>query len=159
MATPLFTTTDEIINIYKTESEHKKFIADLEETFSDENKLLLVSDIFGVNPEANSKIYFKITNKKENHRGFQYKDGMNSNTELFIPSGCCSGGGLYFTSLKNLHMFSQFGVNIRPIIVPSGMPIYDEVCTITSDGHNRCHKYHYKSKAPAVYMLQKIKIG
>ena len=38
MSTPLFTTTDEIINIYKTESEHKKFIADLEETFSDEGE-------------------------------------------------------------------------------------------------------------------------
>jgi hypothetical protein len=32
MATALFTTTDEIINIYKTASEHKKFIAELEET-------------------------------------------------------------------------------------------------------------------------------
>ena len=56
-------------------------------------------------------------------------------------------------------MFSQFGVNIRPIIVPSAVPIYDEVCTMTSDGHNRCHKYHYKSKASSVYMLPKIKIG
>ena len=159
MSTPLFTTTDEIINIYKTSSEHKKFIADLEETFMDEYKSLVLSNISVVKPEANSKIYFKITNRKENHRGFQYKDGMNSNTEPFVPSGCCSGGGLYFTSLENLHMFSQFGVNIRPIIVPSAVPIYDEVCTMTSDGHNGCHKYNYKSKAPAVYMLPKIKIG
>ena len=158
MSTPLFTTTDEIINIYKTKSEHKKFIADLEETFSDEYNLLVLN-ISEAKPEANSKIHFKITKRKENHRGFQYKDGMNFNTEPFIPSGCCSGGGLYFTSLENLHMFSQFGVNIRPIIVPSAVPIYDEVCTMTSDGHDRCHKYHYKSKAPSVYMLPKIKIG
>ena len=158
MTTSLFTTTDEIINIYKTASEHKKFIADLEATFMDEYNLL-VSNISEAKPEANNEIYFKITNKKENHRGFQYKDGMNSNTQPFIPSGCCSGGGLYFTSLENLHMFSQFGVNIRPIIVPSAVPIYDEVCTMTSDGHDRCHKYHYKSKASSVYMLPKIKIG
>ena len=156
MSTPLFTTTDEIINIYKTASEHKKFIADLEETFMDEYNLL-VPNISEAKLEANSEIYFKITNKKENHRGFQYKDGMNSNTQPFIPSGCCSGGGLYFTSLENLHMFSQFGVNIRPIIVPSAVPIYDEVCT--SITHWNCHKFHYKSKAPTVYLLPKIKLG
>ena len=80
MALPLFTTTDEIINIYKTTSEHKKFIADLEATFMDEYNLL-VSNISEAKPEANNKIYFKITNRKENHRGFQYKDGMNSNTQ------------------------------------------------------------------------------
>ena len=159
MTTPLFTTTDEIINIYKTSSEHKKFIAELEETFSDENKSYYLSK--GEKPEANSKIYFKITNRKEKHRGLQYKDGLVSDTELFNPSGCCSGGGLYFTTLKNLHMFAHFGVNIRPIIVPSAVPIYDEVCSNTYNWwrHNNCPKYHHKSKAPTIYMLPKIKLG
>ena len=157
MSTPLFTNTDEIINIYKTASEHKKFISELEETFSDENKSYYLSK--GEKPDANCKIYFKITNRKEKHRGLQYKDGLVSDTQLFNPSGCCTGGGLYFTTLKNLHMFAYFGVNIRPIIVPSAVPIYDEVCTINSHGHNICLKYHYKSKAPVVYMLPKIKIG
>jgi hypothetical protein len=111
-ALALFTTTDEIINIYKTASEHKKFIAELEETFMDEYNLL-VPNISEAKSEANSKIYFKITNGKENHRGFQYKDGMNSNTESFIPSGCCSGGRIetaYMDKISTFNMDDSFSV-------------------------------------------------
>ena len=143
--------TDDIIAIYKTAADHKQFIADLEDTFPDAYKLLCGK------PEINNRIYFKITNRKENHHGFQYNDGLNVDDKPFNPSGCCSGGGLYFTTLENLHMFENFGVNIRPIIVPSGVPIYDEVCR--SITHWNCYKFHYKSKAPTVYLLPKIKLG
>jgi len=154
MAASSFTTTDEIIAVYKTPAEHTRFIENLEDTFPDDYKSL------GIKPDINNRIYFKITNKKENHRGIQYHDGLVSDTQqVFNPSGCCSGGGLYFTTLENLHMFGHFGNNIRPIIVPGGVPIYDEVCTAPTRGHFQCPKYHYKSKAPTVYVLPKIKLG
>ena len=150
--------TDELVQIYKTPSKHKKLIAELEETFSDEYKEKFVLNS-GDRPDINSEIYFKILNIKENHRGIQYEDGLISDNHPFNPSGCCSGGGLYFTTLEKLHMFAHFGVNIRPIVVPSGVPIYDEVCTSGSKQHASCPKFHYKSKAPTVYLLPKIKIG
>lgn len=137
-------TTDEIIAIYKSKEKHADFIAEL------------VKEQGGASA-VSPAIYFKITNRKENHHGFQYQDGLNVDDQPFNPSGCCSGGGLYFTTLENLHMFENFGVNIRPIIVPGGVPIYDEVCT--SITHWNCHKFHYKSKAPKVYLLPKIKLG
>jgi hypothetical protein len=143
MATP-----DEIIAIYKSKEKHADFIAELVREQGG-----AYADNSGVSPA----IYFKITNRKETHHGFQYQDGLNVDDQPFNPSGCCSGGGLYFTTLENLHMFEHFGVNIRPIVVPSGVPIYDEVCT--SITHWNCHKFHYKSKAPKVYLLPKIKLG
>jgi hypothetical protein len=148
-------TTDEIIHIYKNAANHKQYIAELEETFTDKYKSL------GVKPEINNKIYFKITNRKETHRGFQYNDGLNTDHNPFNPSGCCMGGGLYFTTLENLHMFAHFGDNIRPIIVPSGVPIYDEICR--EKFHQQCltpcPTYHFKSKATTLYLLPKIKLG
>ena len=42
--------------------------------------------------------YYKITNKEENHNGFQYKDGLNIDTIEFDPNGSCRPGGLYYTN-------------------------------------------------------------
>ena len=44
-------------------------------------------------------MYFKITNAKENHHGFQYVDGLNVLIEEFNddPNDSCCAGGLYFT--------------------------------------------------------------
>lgn len=38
-------------------------------------------------------MYYKITNAKENHHGFQYHDGLNILTEPFVVTGSCVGGG------------------------------------------------------------------
>ena len=40
--------------------------------------------------------FYRITNHEENHRGFQYYDGLNIDTQAFNPTGECSAGGLYF---------------------------------------------------------------
>ena len=150
-------TADEIINIYKSKAEHAAFIAELEKEWGCAAVSPAKEEQGGVG--VSSTIYFKITGRKENQRGYQYRDGFNTDIHPFKPEGCCSGGGLYFTTLENLHMFQHFGVNIRPIIVPSGVPIYDEVCTSGSLQHASCPKFHYKSKAPTVYLLPKIKLG
>lgn len=140
------TSINEIIHIYKTPSEQAKYIASIE-------KATLGDSIL---PEENKKLYFKITSRKENQRGFQYRDGLNSDTNKFNPSGCCSGGGLYFTTLENLYMFKKFGTNIRPLFVPSNIEIYDEVCT---NSLHTCPKTHFKSKASSIYLLPKITLG
>jgi hypothetical protein len=140
------TSIDEIIHIYKTPSEHAKYIASIE-------KATLGDSIL---PKENKKLYFKITNRKEIHRKFQYRYGLNCDTNEFNPTGCCSGGGLYFTTLENLYMFNKYGTNIRPLFVPSNIEIYDEVCT---NPHHTCPKTHFKSKASSIYLLPKIKLG
>ena len=128
----LFTTTDEIISTYKTQSLQPQFISMIEETIDKEKLLSQKFPYEFISPEKNGKIYFKMTNDTEIHRFFQYKDGLNFDPNKFNPSGCCSGGGLYFTKLENLYRFKDFGKNIRPLFVPNGVPIYDELCNDSS---------------------------
>ena len=44
-----------------------------------------------------NKTYYKVTNKKECHHDFQYKDGPNELVGKFALVGDCVPGGLYFT--------------------------------------------------------------
>lgn len=53
------------------------------------------------------KIFFKLTNKNENHYGYRYKDGYNFDSNEFKPFGDCSGGGLYFCDFDNLYQFAN----------------------------------------------------
>jgi len=48
------------------------------------------------------KNFYKITNEKEYHYNFQYKDGLNEDTIKFNPSGECNIGGLYFIELNKI---------------------------------------------------------
>jgi len=160
MASPL--AMSELIHIYKSPSEHHSYIKKIQETFSVDDKLLLqtLQPTFPSElvPKQNSKIYFKFINDKKNHHGLQYpnKNGLIVDPTPFKPTGCCSGGGIYFTELERLHMFKQFGTNIHAIIVPDDFPIYDEICT-TPD--HKCVKYNYKSKGPVVYLSEPIRLG
>ena len=48
--------------------------------------------------------FYKFTNNKEIHYGYQYVDGLNIDTNEFnIEGGECSKGGLYFTYKKIFH--------------------------------------------------------
>ena len=56
--------------------------------------------------------YYKITNKEENHYGYQYVDGLNILKEEFNDNqndSCCEGG-FYFTTLDFIHDFYDYGV-------------------------------------------------
>ena len=92
-------------------------------------------------------VYYKLTNKTETHNLFQYKDGLNIDSNKFKPYGNCSGGGLYFTKLDKLYQFESYGSYIRPLIVPSQVPFYHENCV-------RVDKY----KAPIVFALPRIEM-
>ena len=73
-------------------------------------------------PEISSNgPYFKITNIKENHNGFQYYDGLNVLIDKFNnnPSQSCVKGGLYFTTKEFIHEFYDYGDYLRVIELPT----------------------------------------
>ena len=65
------------------------------------------------------KRYFKITNKDENHNGFQYVDGLNILDKPFEKYGSCVPGGLYFTDIEHIFEFLQYGIYLREVILPT----------------------------------------
>lgn len=77
------------------------------------------------------KRFFKIFNAKENHRGFQYKTGLNelSPDEPFNANQFehCCGGGLYFAEEKDIMHFIDYGVWIREVILPWDDPTFQMI--------------------------------
>lgn len=65
------------------------------------------------------KVYYKITNKEENHHGLQYKTGIVKDLLPFNnnPKSSCAKGGMYFTTGELLPRFFRYGSNIRPVRV------------------------------------------
>lgn len=66
------------------------------------------------------QVFYKVTNRNENHNGFQYKDGLNILDKEFdnIQENICSPNGLYFTTFDNIYRFIDYGVHIREVYVP-----------------------------------------
>ena len=64
-------------------------------------------------------IYYKITNETENHYGYQYKDGLNVLEEPFDETLKCVKGGLYFTTSEFIHLFHDYGYNLRIVEIPN----------------------------------------
>ena len=62
--------------------------------------------------------YYKITNKAECHKGYQYVDGLNILDKAFEPVGTCVAGGLYFTTAKHIFNYLHCGCNLREITLP-----------------------------------------
>lgn len=73
--------------------------------------------------------FFKITNTKENHNGFQYKDGLNILDKKFDSNekSSCSPGGLYFTTKEYISNFYNYGCNLRRIELPFNDPDFKMV--------------------------------
>lgn len=131
---------DKIFSDYATDPKYL-------ECFSQYSKY---SDLF----QTEFKIYYKLTEYNFRSRGFDYKLGLNIDTQPFNPSGCCSGGGLYFCSLENLHQFEKYGNYLTPIVVPYGRPIYKE----THEGCTHPKETYEKLKAPCIYVLPRVRI-
>jgi len=67
--------------------------------------------------------YYKILNEEENHRGLQYKTGLNIDPVEFNPSGDCEPGGIYFAS-KDILAFLSYGPWIRKVTLPKDAKVY-----------------------------------
>src|SRR5579875_3340782 len=72
-------------------------------------------------------MYFKITNEEEIHHGFQYVDGLNILTEEFQEEGSCVQGGFYFTDIKNILKFLDYGIYLREVTLPTDDPDFKMV--------------------------------
>jgi hypothetical protein len=94
-------------------------------------------------------LFFKITNNDEIHKSFCYKDGFNFDIHPFNPKGYCSGGGLYFTKIGEIFFYHNYGIYLRPILVPKDIPYYLE-----QSKQNGCDKY----KAPCLFLLPKMNL-
>lgn len=64
------------------------------------------------------KLYYTITNAKEKHNGFQYKDGLNVLEKEFDPSLDYCANELYFSDIEHIFDFIEFGIYVREITLP-----------------------------------------
>nr|WBF70235.1 ankyrin repeat protein [Megavirus caiporensis] len=76
-----------------------------------------------------SKLFLKITNEKECHNGYQYKDDLNKLEGKFNdnPKDSCVPGRLYFCEPKHIHYYFDYGVNLREIYLPINDPNFKMV--------------------------------
>src|SRR5579871_2934235 len=76
------------------------------------------------------KTFVKLTNERENHNGFQFRDGLNVDSLQFNPHGECRPGGIYFcleTELPRwLHYNEKTMVYCREVTIPNHAKVYDE---------------------------------
>jgi hypothetical protein len=74
-------------------------------------------------------IYYKITNKDENHHGYKYKDGLNMLEGKFNENinDNCGKGGFYFTTAEYIHEFYDYGENLRVVELPLDNPNFKMV--------------------------------
>lgn len=67
--------------------------------------------------------YYKILNEQENHNGFQFKTGLNVDTNKFNPSWDCQPGGIYF-SREDILAFICWGPWLRKVTIPKDAQVY-----------------------------------
>ena len=76
------------------------------------------------------RVYIKLTNKKENHFGFQYYDGMNTLIQPFNddPEDSCGPGGLYVTTNEHAPGHITHDTRwIRVVYLPRWLPDFKYV--------------------------------
>lgn len=149
---------DYLLKIYSEPKIWKQLYEKIEKEYKTNPEYLSCVDRFKIYKHLIKNepiIYFKLTRSSNKSRRFQYKLGLNVDVQEFKPSGCCSGGGLYFCELKDIYQFTHFGKYLTPIIVPKNIPIYKENHSNTCD----CNFLKYnKFKAPVVFTLPRIRI-
>ena len=79
--------------------------------------------------------FYRLLNDAENHRGFQYKTGINIDTNEFNPSGSCEKGGLYFFDESQLINYSEYTYNC----------VWIREVTFLPDSRIYCEKGKYKT--------------
>jgi hypothetical protein len=81
------------------------------------------------NKQYPSTVFVKLTNETEIHNGFQFKTGMNVDTEKFDPTSECKGG-IYFCELRKFTKWLNYAaticVNYRVVSIPDDAKIYIE---------------------------------
>ena len=68
--------------------------------------------------------FYKFLNRNKNHYDFQYKLGINIDTNEFNPHGSCQGGGLYFADNESIMQFRGYGDSIACITLLKDAQFY-----------------------------------
>lgn len=89
----------------------------------------------------------KITNIEENHNGFQFVTGKNTDVLPFNPSGSCTSGGIYFCEEKLIGNY----FNYRDIIG-------HYIRLVTLDADEDVYVDNFKFKAKTVHLGERRKI-
>ncbi len=102
--------------------------------FLNENNELLSRDQYDRRNKNHRKIrfrrkYIKLTTENENHRGFQFKTGVNTDIHKFTSFGECKAGGIYFTDMDSITQWIKTPWNhyyYRYVYVPRNAQVYLE---------------------------------
>ncbi|BCS82765.1 putative ankyrin repeat protein [Cotonvirus japonicus] len=65
-----------------------------------------------------NKKFYKFINENWIQRDYLYKEGLNFLNKPFEPQGHCVPGGLYFTDIKNILEFLDYGMRLVEITIP-----------------------------------------
>ena len=76
-------------------------------------------------PFNRKSVYYKITNREENHNGLQYHTGRVVDILPFNdnPAVSCVPGGIYFTDKDHILDFGGSGPWVRPLTIPEGVKV------------------------------------
>ena len=75
----------------------------------------------------------KVVTEDMNMRGFQYKLGLNEDTQPLVTKGSCEAG-LHFAEMKDICNFLDYGTKLAIVSVPDEEPVY------VDNGKFRSHK-------------------
>ena len=67
--------------------------------------------------------YYKILDEEENHYGFQYRTGLNVDTNEFDPLPACRGGMFYAS--RDILAFLYYGCWLREVTIPDGVDVVE----------------------------------
>ncbi len=90
-----------------------------------------------------TKKFYKLTNETENHNGFQFQDGLNTDTYP-INTNKCSQGGLYFTNEKKIYKWISY--NNKTMKYIREVEILDDSEIYIEDDKYKTDKFVLKSR-------------
>ena len=83
--------------------------------------------------DLRNMVLCKVVTEDLNMRGFQYKLGLNEDTQPLATKGSCKAG-LHFAEMKDICNFLGYGTKLAIVSVPDEEPVY------VDDGKFRSHK-------------------
>ena len=89
------------------------------------------------NQQYGGKKFVKLTNRVENHNGYQFQTGLNVDSIPFNPKGQCRPGGIYFCLLEKIHLWLNYDIKsmiyARLVTIPDDARIYIETDKFKAD--------------------------
>jgi len=76
--------------------------------------------------ERYGEIFYKIINEDMTHNNFVYQCGKNIDTKKFNPKDEDQEGGLYFTTIDNLSLYTDYGTKVGIINIDNDEDVWCE---------------------------------